>query len=86
MHRFVVPAPALDDYLCLLERVEDLSFQQFILELRVEALGIVVLPRASRLNVSRPGAYSRDPLADCYGYDLGPIARTNVTWNAAQDG
>ena len=49
-------APALDDDLRLGQTVEDLAVEEFILQLRVEALAVFVLPEASRFNVSRPGA------------------------------
>ncbi len=45
--RVVLPAPHLDQYLHLLERVKDLSVQKFITELPVEALGVSVLPTDS---------------------------------------
>jgi hypothetical protein len=36
-HRVVVHSPPLDHHLCLLQRVEDLALQTFILQLAVEA-------------------------------------------------
>ena len=40
----VVAAPTLDDDPCLGEAVEDLTIQQFVAELGVEALAVTVLP------------------------------------------
>ena len=54
--RVVVPPPALDDYLCLLQRVEDLAIQKLISQLRVEALTIAILPGAAGHNVGGLGA------------------------------
>ena len=36
--------PTLDQHLCLMQRVEHLTLQQFVRQLRVEALDIAVLP------------------------------------------
>jgi hypothetical protein len=54
--RIVVPPPALDDDLCLLQRVEDLAIQKFIPQLRVEALAIAILPGAAGHDVGGLGA------------------------------
>lgn len=43
-------SPGFDQHSCLAERCEDLSVEQLILELGVEALTIAVLPKASGFN------------------------------------
>ena len=47
----VEPSPLLDEYRCLGQCVEDLSVQELVPQLAVEALVVAVLPRASRLDV-----------------------------------
>ena len=49
----VVASPVLDQHLRLAERREDLAVQELISELRVQALVVAVLPRASRFDVER---------------------------------
>ena len=41
--RVVVPPPAINDDLCLLQRIEDLAIQKLISKLRVETLTIAIL-------------------------------------------
>ena len=53
--------PALDDDLCLVQRVEDLAVQKFIPQLRVEALAIAILPRAAGHDVGGLGAHTGYP-------------------------
>src|ERR687898_1466865 len=55
----IVPTPALDDDLGLLERGEDLAVEQLVPELGVEALDVAVLPRAAWGNVGGPGTHGR---------------------------
>ncbi len=43
----VVAPPCFDDDLCLGETIADLTVEQFVTQLRVEALAIAVLPRAA---------------------------------------
>ena len=49
----VLLPPELDQDLRLLQRVEDLSVQQLIAQLPVEALDVPVLPRRTRLDEQR---------------------------------
>jgi hypothetical protein len=44
-HFVVVPAPALDQNLCLMQRREQFACQQFVAELGIETLAVTVLPR-----------------------------------------
>lgn len=55
-HRVVVLAPALDDDLGLLERVEDLAVEQLVAKLAVEAFIVVVLSWTPWLDVERANA------------------------------
>ena len=54
----VVPAPALDQHLCLAKRGEDLAVEQLVPELGVEALAIPILPGTTRLDEQRYGAFT----------------------------
>ena len=53
--RVVVQTPALDDDPRLCEAVEDLTVEQFVAELGIEALAVSVLPRTARLDERGPG-------------------------------
>ena len=55
--------PPFDQNLRLLQRVEDLSVQQLVSELAVEALDIAVLPRRAWLDEQRPDTQPRHPIA-----------------------
>jgi len=84
-HRVVVPPPALDEHLSLLEGVEDRAFQQFITKLGVEALAATVLPRAAWFDVSGCGRQGRNSLAHRFGHELGAVVGPNMPRDAAQD-
>src|SRR5215210_1342013 len=81
----VVASPIFNHDLGLLERVEDLTFEQFIAELRVEALAVAILPRAAWLDVSRLGPHSRDPLPHGFGHEFAAVIGPNMARNTAQD-
>jgi len=49
----VVVTPALEEYPRLLKRVEDLAFQQLVLQFAVQALDGAVLPRRAGLDAQR---------------------------------
>jgi len=68
-----MPAPVLNNYLRLLQGVEDLSFQQFIPELGVEALAIAVFPWTAGLDVSRLGPHSCNPFPDCFSHEFAAV-------------
>src|SRR5215213_5397230 len=63
--RVVMPSPAFDDDLSLLQGVEDLSIQQLVSEPGVERLHIPVLPRraasAARSRLYNFGTDHREP-------------------------
>src|ERR1022692_823278 len=77
-HRVVLHSPLFDHYLCLLQRVEDLSIQALISQLAVEALTVPVLPGTARFDVQRLGSYCRQPLPQSFRNKLGPIVRSYV--------
>ncbi len=69
----MVSSPAFDDDPRLLQRVEDIAVQQLVAKLRVEALAIAVLPRATRFNVGRLGADRSNPVLHGLSDELRPI-------------
>jgi len=81
--RIVVMPPALDDDLCLVQRVEDLAIQQLISQLRVEALAIAVLPRTAGHDVGRLRAHGGEPVAQVLGDKLRAVIRAYVRWDAS---
>ena len=83
--RVVVQTPALDDDPRLCEAVEDLTVEQFVAELGIEALAVSVLPRTARLDERGLGPHSGDPFSHRLGNELGTIVGTNMARHAAQD-
>src|SRR6187455_3497529 len=69
----VVAPPCFDDDLGLGEAVEDLAVEEFVAKLRVEALAVAVLPRASGLEPTA-AIHSRTALA----MNSGPLSER--TW------
>ena len=67
------------------EAVEDFSVEEFVAELRVEALAVAVLPRAARLDECGAGADSGDPIPHRLGDELGAMVGADVTRHAAED-
>ena len=65
--------PALNDNLCLVERIENFSVEQFIAEFGIEAFAIAVLPRASGHNAGRLGTDKRNPLPQSLGDEFRAI-------------
>ena len=68
-----VPSPLLDEHLRLFERVEDLSVQELVPELAVEALVVAVLPRTARLDVERLYAEPPQPGGLCRRSRTDPV-------------
>ena len=76
----VLVAPAFDDDLGLLERIEDLAIEELVPEPGIEALAIAVLPGRSRLDVGGPRTDCRDPSRTSVAMNSGPLPdRTSVT-------
>jgi hypothetical protein len=76
----------LRQYLCLLQRVEDLLVQELIAQLPVETLTVPVLPRSTGRDVQGPRAQLAPPLPQLLGNELplsermcSGIPRTNIT-------
>lgn len=78
-------SPVFDDDLRLVERVEDFTVEQFVTELRVEALAIAVFPRTARHDVGGLGTHRRDPFPQRLGDELRPVVGTNMGGNAPQN-
>ena len=69
----VVLPPCLDQHLRLLQVVEDLSIQQFIPKLAVEALDVAVLPGAARLDEQGAHLQPAQPLPHRLRDKLRPV-------------
>src|SRR6202451_4488898 len=70
--------PTLSQHLHLLQRVEDLSIQKLVAQLRVETFAVTVLPRRAGFDVQRLGSYVRQPLPQLLSYELRPIVRADM--------
>jgi len=81
----VVLSPVFDDDLCLLQAVEDFAIEQFVTELRVEALAIAIFPRTAGHDVGGFGTDRSDPFAERLGNEFRPIVGSNVLGDATQD-
>src|SRR5690606_22198910 len=81
----IVSPPCLDDDPGLGEAVEYLTVEQFITQLRVEALAVAVLPRAARLDEGSLGPDRHDPLPHGLGDELRAIVGTNMAGHTAQN-
>lgn len=65
--------------------MEELAVEQFVPELRIEALAIAVLPRTPGFDVCSPGADGDDPVRYRLGQELRAILGPYVNRHAAQD-
>jgi hypothetical protein len=66
--------PVFDDDPGLLQGIEDLSVEQLITKLRVEALAVAILPGAAGFDIGGPGTDSRNPLLHGSGDELRTVA------------
>src|SRR5215218_2061680 len=73
--RIVMPSPAFDDDLSLLQGGEALAIQQLVPKPSIKAFHVPVLPRRAPLDVRRLGPNRRDPRLHGFGYELGPVIR-----------
>ena len=71
--RVVVPPPAFDDDLCLLQRVENFAIEQFVAQACIEAFDIAVLSRAAWCDVGRFRANGSDPFLHGLCHELGTV-------------
>jgi hypothetical protein len=74
----VVDAPALDQNLSFLERVEYLPVQELVPQLAVKALVVAVLPGTAGFDKQRLNADPAEPLSDSRGGKFRTIVRPNV--------
>ena len=86
-YRVVMVAPAFDQYLRLLQCVEDFCVQNFISQFAVEAFVVTVLPRAARRDVERLHTDPAQPFTHSVGRALRTVVATDVfrpsaTWSA----
>ena len=79
----VMPPPALDDDLGLLERVKNLPVEQLVAHAGIETLDVTVLPWAAWRDVGCLRPDRVDPCLDRLGDELGTIVGTDVPGNAA---
>src|SRR5665213_3526565 len=76
-------APLADDDLGFLQAVEDLTVEQLVAQLAVEAFTIAVLPRTARRDVESLGTHARQPLPHDLGGHFGAVIGSDVFWNPA---
>src|SRR5665213_2282792 len=76
-------APLADDDLGFLQAVEDLTVEQLVAQLAVEAFTIAVLPRTARRDVEGLSTDARQPLPHDLGRHLGGVIGSDVLRNAA---
>jgi hypothetical protein len=81
----VVALPAFDDDLGLAQSVEDLSIEQLIAKVCIEAVDVVVLSQAAALDICGFGTNSRYPFLHGLGDELRSIVGPDVTGNTPQD-
>ncbi len=71
--RVVLLPPSLREYLHLPQVVKNLSVQQLVPELPVEALTVPVLPRTSWLYVQSLCSHPWQPFSDCLRRKFRPV-------------
>ena len=81
----VVLAPMLDQHLGLLEGVEDLTVEQLIPKLPVEALVVAVLPGAPWLDIEGLHIDPSEPFPNSFGGELRAIVRADMIRCAVPD-
>jgi hypothetical protein len=81
----VVPSPALDHDLRLLERVEDFTVEQFVPKASIEAFHVAVLPRRAWSDVGGFDSYPGDPGLHGLRDELRAVVGTHVSRHATQD-
>ena len=60
------------------KRREHLDVEQFVPELRVEALAVTILLGTARLDEQRLHADPAEPMPDCFRGELRPVVRPDV--------
>ncbi len=74
----VQPSPLLDEYDGLVQGVEDLTVQELVPQLAVEALVVAVLPWTARFDEQRLHTESGQPPSDQLRGELRPIVRAQM--------
>jgi hypothetical protein len=69
----LVNPPAFSQNLHLLERVKDLTVQKLVVQLRVEAFTVPVLPWTAGFNLASRCTRIHQPLLEIVGYELRAI-------------
>ena len=83
-NRVVLLPPPFCQYLHLLQRVKDLTVQQFIPQLPVEALVIAVLPWTPWLDEQGPYTDTRQSVPDRLRRELRTVVRPDVLRHAVR--
>ena len=84
-NRIIVASPVFNQYLSFAQRCEDFAIQEFVPELRVQALTVAILPWATRLDIERLDADPAEPVSYIFGDELGTVVRANVLRWAVRD-
>ena len=74
----IMAPPPFDQHLCFVECRKDLSIEQLVAQLGIEALIISVLPWAARLDIERLDADPLEPAADGFGNELRTVVRPDM--------
>ncbi len=83
-HPVVVLAPPLDQHPRFGHRVEDLAVQHLVAQLAVQALRVVGLSWAARLDVERLHSDPTEPLPRRHRSELAPVVAAHVVRHAAR--
>jgi len=83
-HRVVVSPPAIDQDLRFTKCVKDLTVEQLVTQLAVEALNKPVLPRTPRLDVQCRHPHIAQPVSDRFGCKLSTVVRADVLWDTSR--
>ena len=78
----VLSPPDLSQHLCLLQRCEDFSVEEFIPDLLVEAFDVTVLPETARLDEKSSDLEPREPVPNGFGHELRSVVRSGILRDA----
>ena len=81
----VVTPPGFDHDPGLLQTVEDLTVEELVAQLAVEAFAIAIFPGASGFDVGGPGANSGNPVSQRNSNELRTVVGADMGRDAAQD-
>jgi len=80
--RVVFRPPSFNQNLGLFQGIKNLSVEQLVPELPVEALVVAVLPGTARFDVERLNTNPAQPMPNHPSRELGTIVRTDILGNA----